>query len=418
MALQGSELKIAVAEPRGWARRLTITVPADQVQQERREVARRLAQRVRLPGFRQGKVPPHVIEKRFGAAIDQETIEHLVGEAYREALQRENLQPITQGEVENLKYEPGSDLTFDVEFEIRPEIELTRLGGFTVERKVAEVTEEDVDRVVRRLREQNAVWHPLEGEAPVVGDRVVVEITPLGGEGESGPRTYEIVLGEGQAVDSVEEAIRTLKPGEENEFTLLLPDTESGAEGAMREDRARIRLLEAQRPELPEADDDFAKSVGDFEDLDALRSAIREDLAKDAEAEAERDVRRRLLEEIIQANPFEVPQSLVRQYVDRIVQMPRGERAEAAAEVYEVMRPAAEQALRRMMVVERVAELHGLHATAEEVDARVEEIAARAERPVGEVWSQLQKNGQLARIEEQITEEKVFDYLKSQSTIV
>lgn len=417
MALQGSDLKIAVAEPRSWARRLTITVPAEHVQQERREVARRLARRVRLPGFRQGKVPAHVLEKRFGPAIDQEAIEHLIGEAYREALQRESLQPITQGEVENLSYEPGSDLTFDVEFEIRPEIELTRLGGFTVERKVAEVTEEDVDRVVQRLREQNAVWHPLEDEAPVVGDRVVVEITPLGGEGESAPRTYEVVLGEGQAVESVEEAIRTLKPGEENEFTLLLPDTESEEEGAMREDRARIRLVEAQRPELPELDDDFAKSVGDFDRLDVLRSRIREDLEKEAESEAEREVRGKLLEEIIQANPFDVPESLIRQYVDRIVQTPRGEQTEKSAEIYEVMRPAAEQALRRMMVIERVAELQGLHATTEEVDARVEEIALRNERPVGEVWSQLQKSGQLGMIEEQITEDKVFEYLKSQSTI-
>lgn len=185
----------------------------------------------------------------------------------------------------------------------------------------------------------------------------------------------------------------------------------------MREDRARIRLVEAQRPELPELDDDFAKSVGDFDRLDVLRSRIREDLEKEAESEAEREVRGKLLEEIIQANPFDVPESLIRQYVDRIVQTPRGEQTEKSAEIYEVMRPAAEQALRRMMVIERVAELQGLHATTEEVDARVEEIALRNERPVGEVWSQLQKSGQLGMIEEQITEDKVFEYLKSQSTI-
>src|SRR5690606_38509071 len=216
MASNTSELRVAVAEPRSWARRLTITVPGERVQRERQEVARRLAKRIRIPGFRQGKVPTNVVERQFGAAIDQEALERVVSEAYREALEREQFQPITQGEVENIDYSPGSDLTFDVEFEIRPVIELERLGGFEIRRERPDVTEEEVDRVIERVREQQAVWHPVEDESPLVGDMVAVEITPLGeGAEEAKPRQYQIVLGEGEAVPSVEEAIRTLKPGEE-----------------------------------------------------------------------------------------------------------------------------------------------------------------------------------------------------------
>lgn len=419
MTAETSNLKIAVEEPRAWARRLRITVPGERVQRERQEVARRLARQVRLPGFRKGKVPLQVMERTYGAAIEQEAVERVVGEAYREALEQQEFQPITQGEVDNLDYSPGADLTFDVEFEVRPVIELSRLGGFEIKRERPEVEDDEVERVLERVREQQAVWHPLEDETPTDGDLTVVEITPTG-EGAEGakPREYRIVLGEGEAVPAVEDAIRTLKPGVEEEFTLQLPDPEAEEEGATREDRARIKLVEVRRPELPELDDEFARSVGDFEDLESLRARIREDLEKEADAEAERGVRHKLIDAIVEANPFEVPDSLVQQYLQQIIGPREGADPARIAEAQELARPAAEQALRRIMVIERVAELEGLQATSAELDARIEEIAERQERPVGEVWAQLQKSGQLSRLEEEITEGKVFDYLKSQSTIV
>lgn len=413
MAPDTSDLRIAVAQPRTWARRLTITVPAERVRRERDDVARRLARRVKLPGFRQGKIPQAVVERQFGPAIDREALERVVGDAYREALARHQFQPISQGEVENIDYTPGSDLTFDVEFEIRPVIELSRLGGFRITRERPEVTDEDVNRVLERVREQNAVWHPVEAEAPVDGDAVTVEITPAAA---AKPRHYHLVLGKGEAVPSVEAAIRTLKPGEERDFTLELPDPEAG-EGATREERTRIRLVEAHRPELPALDDEFARSVGDFDDLATLRARIREDLEREADAEAERGVRHRLLDAIIEANPFELPDSLVYQYLQRLIPAQEGADPTGLAEAREVARPAAMRVLRRMMVLERVAELEGLRATSADLDARVEALAERQGRPAGEVWAQLQKTGRLSRLEEEITEDKVFEYLESQSTI-
>jgi len=416
MTSNTTDLKISISEPRSWARRLTITVPGERVQHERRALARSYARRIKLPGFRQGKVPPGVVERKFGPAIEQEAVEKVVGEAYREALERERLEPITQGEVENLNYSNGSDLVFEVEFEIRPVIELSRIGGFQIERERAEVTDEDVERTVEMLREQQATWHPIEDETPVDGDRVDIEITPEA-EGAK-PRRYQIVLGQGQALPPVEEAVRTLRPGEERDFVLLLPDPEAEDEDATREERVRIRLREAQRPELPALDDEFARSLGDFDDLDTLRARIREDLEREADEDAERGVRQRLLDQIIEANPFDVPDSMVHQYVRQIVGAPEGADPERLAQAWEMARPVAERALRRSMVIERIAEMEGLHATSAEVDDRVEAIAERQGRPVGEVWAQLQKSGQLARLEEQITEDKVFEYLKAQSTIV
>ncbi len=412
MAQESSNLKIAIEEPRTWARRLIITVPAERVERERGEVARRLAQRLKLPGFRKGKVPAHVLERKYGPAIENETVERVVGNAYREALQAEGLEPITQGSVEEVEYQPGSDLTFRVAFEIRPQIELERLGGFQLVRERPEVRDEDVDRVVERLRAEHAVWRPVEDAAPADGDAVEVELTELD-KPEPKPERYRLVLGQGQAVPEVEALIRGLKAGEEAEGVVPV----SSAEGTTREETVRVRLLAVRRPELPELDDEWARSLGDFEDLATLRARIREDLQRDAEASAERDLRRQLIDRIVEANPFEVPDAMVEQYLDSILQPREGADAQQLVEVREAARPAAEQAIRRTLVLDRVAKMEGLEATPAEVDARVEEIASRVGRPAEEMRRQLSRSGRLEALADEITEEKVFEYLKSLSTV-
>ncbi|HWV56190.1 MAG TPA: trigger factor [Longimicrobiales bacterium] len=412
-----NEIKVAVEEPQSWARRLTITVPASRMERERRDVTSNLARRIRLPGFRKGKVPPGIVERRFAAAIDQETIERVVGNAYREALEKHSFRPITRGAVGDVEYSPGSDLTFRVDFEIQPEIQLERLGGFRLTRQQAEVTEEAVEEVIERLRRDNADWVPLpEGATPQVDDLVHIEIAPLTDEGTpEAPREYRIVLGQGHAVQDIEDAIRTLQPGQEGEFRIRLAAEEGEAEP--REQTVRLKVLDARRPQPPELDDAFASKMGDFQTLADLRDAVRSDLEKEAAADAERKLRQDLLDELITANPFEVAQSLVNSYIDRLLSSSEGLDEARLAELRQVAEPAAERAIKRSLIIERVAELHGLGASPEEVDERVEAIAQMRGRPVSEVWAQLQKSGRLSAIEEEITEDKVFQFLLAQSTV-
>src|SRR5437868_5448875 len=204
---QSTEISVSVESPRTWARRLIITVPSAQIESRRKEVTKRIARQIRLPGFRKGKVPTDVLEKKYAQAIEQETIEKVVGDAYKQALQQAGFQPISQGSVEDLEYQPGTDLTFKVEFEIQPEIELNRLGGFTVQQPDTEVTDQQIDRVLHRLRQEHAVWHAVEDRRPVNGDMATIEITNLPAHGEEAPakaRKYQVVLGEGEIVPTVE----------------------------------------------------------------------------------------------------------------------------------------------------------------------------------------------------------------------
>ncbi|MCI0435830.1 MAG: trigger factor [Gemmatimonadetes bacterium] len=417
MAVESSNLTIEVERPAAWARRLTITVPAAQVARARAQTMTRLSQRLRLPGFRKGKVPAAVLEKRFGQAVDSETVEKLVGDAYRAAVEREGLRPISQASVENIDYAAGRDLTFRVDLEVMPEIELQRLGGFSIRRETPQVTDDQVGRVLERLREQNAVLHPIEEGHPAAGDVVRVSITRLDTDPPGEPRRYEIVLGEDQALPAIEDAIRTMKPGQEGDFAVDLPRNAQDPVSPVERHDLRIGLLEVRRPERPPLDDELARAVGPFESLDLLRERIRADLEREAGREAERGVRSRLLQLILEANSFEVPDAMVREYLEKLV--PEAEVADTGklVEIRDSARPAAIAVIHRHLVIDRVAELESLQATPAEVDARLEAVAQALGRPVGQVRAQFQKNGRLQEIESEITEDKVFEYLKQLSTI-
>ena len=169
--------------------------------------------------------------------------------------------------------------------------------------------------------------------------------------------------------------------------------------------------------ELPEVTDDFAKQVGDFQTVDDLMARIRGDLEKEAADQAEGAVRGRLLDELVAANPFEVPRSMVDRYTQGLLGDQPGIPEDRKAEILESIRPEAERAVKRLMVIDRVAQTQNLDATEEEIDQRIEEIAEKNGTAPEKVYASFQKAGRLEALEREITERKVFDFLKSQSEI-
>ena len=424
-----NELRVAVQEDASFSRRLTVTVPSERVRRTRRSVASQIARNVRLPGFRKGKLPENLIEKQFGTAIDQETLDRLIQEAYREALQNSGLQPINQGQVDNVQYQPEQDLTFDVTFDVQPTLDLARVGGFVIPRPAAEVGDEDVDSVIERLRTDRATLHAVEDRRPDYGDEVTVDLVPEGHvheEGDEGhSHSYRFALGEGQAIPDIEAAIMTLSPGEEGDFEVTFPEDFPDEEQRGKTQRLHIRLEAVQERRFPDVDDEFAKSLGDFETVGALRERIRADLETEGGRRAEAGVRDALIGQILEANPFEVPSSMVDRYLDYMTgdldrKRPRERTPEQEAQ-YEnfrlMMRPQAEVSLKRMLVVEHLAEREKLQATQDEVDARVEQLAEQYGRSPSDVWLELEKSGQLQALEAEITEDKVFDWLRGQNTL-
>jgi len=420
MTITSTRLQIDVQESERWRRTLSVTVPADVVREERERAVKRLAGKLRLPGFRKGKVPASVVERQYGSTVQQETLDRVIGEAYRTALEERELQPIGEAEVENVEWKPDQDLTFRISFDIRPEIQIERLSGFRVERPRIPVVDDEVDRVITRLRDQAGMWNPAPDPGPALdGDLVTVRIARLGddGEPEGEPQGYQLVVGDGDAIPDVEAAIQTLDPGSTGDFTVRFPDDFPNAERRGEEQRLRITVVDRRVKELPALDDDFARSVGEFESLDALRARIRTDLEEEAAAHADSVATVRLLDAVLEANPFQVPRSMVERYLDSVIGDTSGADPHEVQQAREQMRADAELGVKRLMLISRIADEHGLHATAAEVDARIAEMAERNGITPAQVRAQLEKAERLESLQRELTDRKVFAFLREQSEI-
>jgi trigger factor len=423
MAIEGTQLQISVEEGERWRRTMSVTVPSSVVRSERLRLTGELAARVKLPGFRKGHVPSSVVEKRFGDSLSREALDKLIGAAYKEALSQQELNPISEGEVGNVQYEPDRDLTFSISFDVRPEIELTRTGGFKVERPPIEGVDDRLEQVLGQLRKESGTWQPLDEGHPEDGNLVGVEIQRMedgeaGEDGKAGEvQPYELVLGRGDAIPDIEEAIKSLEVDGSGEFVVRFPDDFPNEERRGQEEHLLIRLDSRQHLEVPELDAEFAKSLGEFESLKDLNERIRADLEKEAEEQAESVVRGKLLDAILDANPFTVPVSMVDRYVESVLGNPEGVSSEKLVEAKEQLSPQAEHTVKRILAIDRLSEILELRATEEELDDRIEKIAKKSGDTPAKIYANLQKSERLEALEREITERKVFDFLKEQSEI-
>ena len=409
-------IEIRTKKSEGVERLLEVSVPAEAVQEAEEQTARRYATSVRLPGFRPGKAPTALVRKRFKDAIRQQALESLLQDAYQEVIEREQLKVASQPHVHDVKFDVGKPLTFELHVEVRPEIKLGRTQGFRVTRTSAAVTEDAVREQIEQLRDQRATWAPVS-EKPTPGDMVTVMLaTAEDGGALPEEKEYRIVLGAGQAIAGIEELIMRLTPGETIEQTVRWPEDFPDEAQRGKSKPVRVTLQDVKRKSLPDLDDAFAREVGDFESLDGLTAAVKKDLESHADREADAGVRQQIIDQIVQANTFDVPPSWVNQLVDgymKAYQIPDEERDRFTAE----FKPVAERQVRRDLIIDTIAESEKLKATEADIDERVAEVAKKRNSEPGQVYASLQKAGRLQEIERAITEEKVFKWLLERNTV-
>lgn len=411
------DIQITTKKSEGVERLLEVSIPLATVNAEEEKQARRYATTVRLPGFRPGKAPAAMVRKRFKDAIRQQVLETLVQEAFKEVMEREKLDVAAQPHVHDVKFDDGGPLTFELHLEVRPTIELKRTEGFRVTRNVTVVTDETVNEQIEKLRDDKATWTPVE-EQPREGDMVKVLLSTPEGADDAMPegRPYDLVLGGGQAIPGVEELVMELTPGETKERSVKWPDDFPDETQRGVSKNVRVMLQDVKRKSAPALDDDFAREVGDFDSLVALRAAVRTDLEDHATRDADALVRQTLLDNVAEANPFDVPPSWVTRMIDaymKAYQIPDDQRETFGAEFAAV----AEKQVRRDMLIDAISEQEKLTATEKDVDERVAKVAEQRKTDPGQVYASLQKAGRLPEIERSITEEKVFEWLTARNDV-
>lgn len=418
-------VEVEVEELPRWRRRLALRVPPEAVLSVRQRHVRELARRTKIKGFRPGKAPPELIEKRFGEAIDRDVLEDLVREGYQAGVRQTGIEPVASPELSDARWTPAGELEFTAEVDVRPEIELGRTTGFRVERPVRTIGDADVERVIERLRHERAEWRSVERRA-AVGDRVVFDSVPLSDEGDpleaERIRNHTVELGTGTLVPDFEAGLVGRMPGEEAAIEVGFPEDHPNPALRGRVRRFHVSVEEVRERLLPSLDDAFAREIGDFSDVATLREHVRRNLEQEVAEQTEREINEGLIDEIIASNRIDLPESLVERYLTGMMSDRGGPLGrvpdERRDDLRGILRPGAERALKRYYIVRRVAEIEGLASTDDEVDALIAERAREAGTEPGEFRRRLERAGDLEDLRFHLTMERVFAWLREHSQIM
>ena len=416
---------------------LKIEIDAADVRAEYDRVSDRYAALAAVPGFRKGHAPRSVVRQRFKNEIRGEVVQKLVPQAIQDAIIEQNLDVIGEPDIhldsdEALEKFGEQPLSLHAHVEVLPEVELGTYKGLAVARRVRPVTDETVEEVLAQLRESNASLQPVEDRGAEAGDTVTVDflgkyIEPQEAD-DINVEAVDVVLGGEGVLDEFTEQLTGMKPDEVKTFRLKYPEDFASQGLAGKEIEYTATVTAVRRKELPELDDEWARSVGEeIESLADLRAKLREDLEMRAKFEADQRVRDELMRELVAAHQFEVPETLVKSQARRLLEstvrnmMQHGIDPRDSGMNWEGMQDtfAAEATddLRGSILLERIAEAENIDVSDEEIEQEIERIATAARQSVEQVRAALTKQGGERSIADRLRHRKALDMIAAAAEI-
>jgi trigger factor len=416
-------MKVDIDDLSAVRKKMTLEVPAEEVDRTFKQAVGRIARKVRIPGFRKGKAPADVIRQRFAKELREEVEETITQRSAEAAFKERAIEPVGRPVLEELHLAEGEPFRMTLLYEIRPEITPGDYLGQEVARSIEEVTTEDVQNELRRLQEAHAYLVPVEGRGAEKDDAVLVDLEgtdPASGKGLQHEGVTMVVDGENN-LPAFNEALRGRRPGDEATAEVSYPDDYHAKNLAGKKVAYTLTVRELKRREMPDLDDGFAKDAGGFESLAALRDEVRKRLEEVRNAQADRVAKDRLLGKVADAHDFEVPEALVEAQIDARMQDlvgsllaqgmdPRREDIDWK-KIRDEQRDPARGAVKRMLLLDAIAEKEGLEIAPEEVDRQIERAAkARQESPQA-FRNRLRKEGNLEAFQNQLLREKCLDFV-------
>ncbi|HLL74460.1 MAG TPA: trigger factor [Pyrinomonadaceae bacterium] len=430
-------MKTEVVDVSPTRKELKIEIGADEVRAELEQVSRRYAAQANVPGFRKGHTPVSVVRTRFKNEIRGDVVQALVPRAVNEAIIESGLHVIGEPEIH---LDPGEGLTkmgeaplaIHAHVEVLPEVSLGEYKGIEAARRTRRVTDEMIEEFVEGIREQSAALVPVEDRASEEGDTVTVDFTGKyidpPSEEEIKAEDVDVVIGGEGVLPVFAESLTGVRPDDVRTFTVKYPEDFSSKGLAGKEIEYTATVTAVRRKELPAADDEWARSLGEgVESVEDLRNRLREQLGARATFESDQRLRDELMAKLADAHKFELPDSLVeyqsRQILERTVRDmmqrgmdPRGQDINWEG-LQDVMRSRAEDELRSSMLLERIADAENIEPTDEEIAQEIEAIAAATRQTTEQVRAALTKQGGERSIADRLRHRKALDVIVASAKV-
>jgi trigger factor len=408
---------------------LTIEIPVDVVAAEINRVAKGYTKQARIPGFRPGKVPTTLVKQRFKEQILHDVAHGLIPRAVDEALQERGIEPVDTPNIKDVALEEGQPLTFTAAIETVPPFDVGDLSTIEATRHATDVNDEAVEKTLQQLRQRGAKHEPVENRGVEDGDTVVLDIERKDAEGK--PDRHEDVsleLGSPANPPGFDAQLLGLRTGETKTFTTHFPEDYTVKEMANTDVEYTVMVKDIRRKVLPELDDEFAKDLGAFESLSALRDRVRADLLQESEEHARQHLRTDVLKQLSDRVTFDLPPSLVEREMDRrieefasrLVQQNVDPRQAGIdwGQFRESQRDPARASVASALALDEIARREGLTVSAEDVDKEIERFAVRAGRTPAALRAQLEKEGSVPRLATGLRREKAVDLVLSRARIL
>jgi trigger factor len=411
----------------GCRHELEFTVSVLDIADETQRVVTKIQKQANVPGFRPGKAPLSIIQSRFKSEVRQEVIEALLPKVLQKRFEEDKLAVVGTPNIVDLKFEEGQPLTFKAQFDVHPEFELGAYKGLEVEYADPVVEEKDVDDRLEQIRESKAEYVNLDPRPAETGDFAVVSLESIEGVEGDPVKSNEMMieLGNPDTMPAFTEGVTGMTPGETKIIEVTYPEDYGQEKLAGKTVKFDIELKFLRKKELPDLDDEFAKSMGDFQTLEEFRNQVRTSIQNERTYRAQEEAKSKLIEKLADSHSFAVPET----YTERQLETQLRNYAQTLAsqgidpkqlnlDWAKFKESQSERAIRDVkasLLLDRIAGVESIVATNDEVDREVSRLARSQREPVAAVRMKLEKDGGLDRIANRIRTDKTINFLFEQA---
>ena len=419
-------MQISIETTTGLERRMTVEVPAAIVESAVNARLQEAAGNVRLNGFRKGKVPLKVIQGRYGKGVRQEVVGEVMSKTYYQAISEQNLKPTGQPRIEPKSLEEGKNLAFVAIFEVFPEITLKDFGKLKVEKLVADVGDENIDKMIETLRQQRQSWEPITRQSKNK-DRITIDyIGTMNGEAFNGGSAQgaNLVLGSARMIEGFEKGLLKKKAGDEVVLDLVFPEDYQNKELAGKPVKFEIKINSVNAPVLPELNDEFFAVFG-IEDggIDAFRKEVAANMSRELNNASKAKLKNRVMDLLLAQNEVALPSVLVKNEIEALRQQALQQFGGGKKNVDpsmlpdELFREQAEKRIALGLILGEVIKSKGLKADPAQVKSTIEDIASTYESPEQVVRWYYSNKEQLASVESSVLEDQAFDAILAEAKV-
>ena len=424
-------MKANVEEISSIKKKVSIEIPEDQVTKEVESFYKDLGKKAKIKGFRPGKVPRDILERYFKDYVKAEVVQKLIQDTYPQALSEADLQPVSPPVIDPGEFVEGKSYQYSAVIETKPDITLGGYAGLKIEGKKEGAKDEEVEERLKALQNLHANLKTLSEVRPIqAGDYVILDYeASMGGKPLEGGKAvdFTVEVGSGQFIPAFEEKLIGVKSEEEKTMEVSFPEDYGYQKWAGKTISFDVKIKEIKEKILPPLDDEFAKDLGDYASFEEFKAKLKGEIEKEKELGLERQLKDLVVDQLLEANPFEVPESLVEEQAKAMVSDTKlrlaaqgvvlknmGVSEEKLQEDYRAM---AQKQVRTFLILEKIAGQEGIEVTDEEAEGRLREMSERMHQKFDVVKRYYEKNGLLPEVKAGIIRDKTLNFLIEKANI-